>query len=287
MQSKIVRIFGYNVYCFLQSHQVSYTDGFLYRNFKGKWYPVCRNPDAWAKTACEAEVGHTNEPPKVNKDSNTGIVGPFISNKGDKLQDPMIEEHCNAPTYVTCPQIKCGRVKNPHDAFHAVHKRQSGNKTESTEKENVRIVGGTDCFPHQWPFIVAIFKNGKHHCGGAIKSAQWVITAAHCFHSYHKSYYEVRAGALRHRSYNPEVQISTIIKVFVYPKYDQKAMVEDLALVKIANPLNFNRYVRPICLPAPGRSGSISNWMQGPAPGEVCAVMGWGTLAEDGPHRKY
>lgn len=239
--------------------------------------------------ACDAEVGDTSEPPRITKDPNPGVTGPFISNKGGKLQDPSIEDHCDAPTYVTCPQIKCGRVKNIHDPQHSVRKRRSNSTTVSPphlEKETVGIVGGTDCHPHQWPFIVAIFKNGEHHCGGAIKSAQWIITAAHCFHGYHKSYYEVRAGALRHRSYNPEVQISSIIKVFVYPKYDQKAMIEDLALVKIATPLNFNRYVRPICLPGPGKSGSQADWIQGPHPGQVCTVMGWGTLAEDGPHRK-
>ncbi|XP_063702432.1 serine protease nudel [Culicoides brevitarsis] len=268
------------------SHQVSYSDGFLYRNFKGKWYPVCRNPALWAREACHAEVGRTDEAPRITSDQNAAVVGPFISNKGDALRDPVIEDHCNAPTYVVCPQMKCGRVKSVHDSLHTKKKRRHTNTTitENREKEHVSIVGGTDCAPHQWPFIVSIFKNGRHHCGGAIKSAQWIITAAHCFHSYHKNYYEVRAGSLRHRSYNPEVQISPIVKVFVYPKYDQKAMVEDIALVKIAAPLNFNRYVRPICLPAPGRSGTQADWVNGPPVGQVCSVMGWGTLAEDGPH---
>lgn len=36
---------------------VSYSEGFLHRNFKGKWYPVCHNPDKWAAEACESEIG--------------------------------------------------------------------------------------------------------------------------------------------------------------------------------------------------------------------------------------
>lgn len=41
----------------LQSYMVSYSEGFLHRNYKGKWYPVCNNPEKWAKEACEAETG--------------------------------------------------------------------------------------------------------------------------------------------------------------------------------------------------------------------------------------
>uniref|UniRef100_A0A336MDC0 CSON014457 protein n=1 Tax=Culicoides sonorensis TaxID=179676 RepID=A0A336MDC0_CULSO len=263
------------------SHEVSYTDGFLYRNFKGKWYPVCKNPENWAKMACDAEVGHSSENPRIVNQPNPNVLGHFVSNKGGSLQDPDVHEHCDAPTYVSCPQIKCGRVKNPHEP--SKKKRQTPSPLKF-DNETVSIVGGTDCHPHEWPFVVSIFKNGRHHCGGAIKSQQWIITAAHCFHSYHKHYYEVKAGALRHRSYNPEVQFSPIIKVFVYPEYNQKAMIEDLALVKIATPLNYNRYVRPICMPAPGRSGHESDWKMGPPAHQICSVIGWGTIAENGPH---
>lgn len=36
---------------------VSYTEGFLHRNYKGRWFPVCNEPLDWAKEACEAELG--------------------------------------------------------------------------------------------------------------------------------------------------------------------------------------------------------------------------------------
>lgn len=36
---------------------VSATVGFLYRNFKGRWYPVCRNPELWANEVCKSEAG--------------------------------------------------------------------------------------------------------------------------------------------------------------------------------------------------------------------------------------
>lgn len=40
---------------------VPYTEGILYRNFRGRWYPVCTAPMDWAKDACESEMGETTE----------------------------------------------------------------------------------------------------------------------------------------------------------------------------------------------------------------------------------
>lgn len=36
---------------------VSYSEGFLHKNYRGKWYPACLAPEQWAKEACEAEAG--------------------------------------------------------------------------------------------------------------------------------------------------------------------------------------------------------------------------------------
>lgn len=39
----------------LQKFKVSNSLGFLHRNYKGKWYPVCTNAEYWANEACDAE----------------------------------------------------------------------------------------------------------------------------------------------------------------------------------------------------------------------------------------
>lgn len=40
---------------------VPHTEGLLYRNFKGIWYPVCNDPMDWAKEACETELAELKE----------------------------------------------------------------------------------------------------------------------------------------------------------------------------------------------------------------------------------
>lgn len=45
------------IYVSLKSYMVSYTEGYLNRNYRGRWYPVCENPIKWAREACAAESG--------------------------------------------------------------------------------------------------------------------------------------------------------------------------------------------------------------------------------------
>lgn len=47
-----------------------------------------------------------------------------------------------------------------------------------------RVVGGRASRPKAWPFLVAIYKNGVFHCGGAILDEMWILTAAHCMDRY-------------------------------------------------------------------------------------------------------
>lgn len=66
-------------------------------------------------------------------------------------------------------------------------------------------------------------------------------------------------------------------------------MTDDVSLFRLETPLNFNRWVRPICLPSPERVTTRfdPNWMQGPSAGTTCTVVGWGALSEGGSNRKF
>lgn len=48
-------------------------------------------------------------------------------------------------------------------------------------------------------------------------------------------------------------------------------MDSDIALLQLAEPLEFNRYVRPVCLPAEEEAVQ---------PSSVCVVTGWGAHEE-------
>lgn len=65
-------------------------------------------------------------------------------------------------------------------------------------------------------------------------------------------------------------------------------MKNDLALLRLATPLSFNRWVKPICLPAPRHVSFEGDpmWKFGPRPGTFCTVIGWGAIRESGPDRE-
>ena len=46
------------------------------------------------------------------------------------------------------------------------------------------IIGGTQAYKGQWPWVVAVRKGNNFICGGTLISDRWVITAGHCVERY-------------------------------------------------------------------------------------------------------
>nr|AID60334.1 ovarian serine protease [Nilaparvata lugens] len=144
------------------------------------------------------------------------------------------------------------------------------------ERDNARVVGGQASQPAKWPWIVALYQDGIFHCGGVILDVYWVMTAAHCVDQYKHHYYEMQAGVLRRFSFSPMEQTRRVAEVVMHEGYVRSVMQNDVALVRLAKPLRFSRWVRPICLPF-----DVPAWM--PRPGTLCTAVGWGATQEHGP----
>lgn len=114
-------------------------------------------------------------------------------------------------------------------------------------------------------------------------SLKKVITAAHCLENATDHYIEVRAGVLRLLSHAPEVQIVAVSHVQIHDEYIRNNLESknlnflhysseiqnfnsffslffvsergnDIGLLRLKQPLEFNRWVRPICLPSTERT---------------------------------
>ncbi|XP_055637867.1 transmembrane protease serine 9-like [Toxorhynchites rutilus septentrionalis] len=144
--------------------------------------------------------------------------------------------------------------------------------------DSERIVGGHNADPNEWPWIVALFNNGRQFCGGSLIDDIHILTAAHCVA--HMSSWDVARLSAKLGDHNirtnTEVQhVERRIKRLVRHRgFDSRTLYNDVAVLTMDKPVPFSKSVRPVCLP----EGSSRT----PA-GMTATVIGWGSLRENGP----
>nr|XP_050035767.2 transmembrane protease serine 9-like [Dermacentor andersoni] len=142
------------------------------------------------------------------------------------------------------------------------------------------IIGGAPALPGEFPWQVSVRKmsamGSRHHCGGALLTDRWVLTAAHCVvnsvgRTASPAELLVRVGEYdQRRPEGSEVQVR-VTHVLPHPGYGR--LQRDLALLRLAKRLRRSGHVRPACL-APASLRPLSNLS--------CAVSGWGNERTQG-----
>ncbi|XP_056400081.1 chymotrypsin-C-like isoform X2 [Hyla sarda] len=140
-----------------------------------------------------------------------------------------------------------------------------------------RVVGGHDVRANSWPWQISLQYQGSsgnwgHTCGGTLIADNWVLTAAHCISS--SRTYRVVLGK---HNLKEEEEGSVIIspeKIIVHEKWNSFFIRNDIALIKLSEPVQVSDTVQPACLPADGAVLSHDF---------PCYVTGWGRLYTNGP----
>ncbi|XP_076761416.1 serine protease nudel [Xylocopa sonorina] len=283
---------------------IGYTEGYLHKNLKGQWYPVCTAVDSWATDACASEIGpEINMLPEIKIHSVPDNVykGPYVAEVNG--QTKLVPSCMNTAIYVRCSRFPCGTTVSsrgdtlrPHvledenrqplddllwPAFvDKIDTRLDANDEDEMVGSQLRVVGGRASQPKAWPFLVAIYKDGLFYCGGVVLNELWVLTAAHCLDGHLGHYYEIQAGVLRRLSFSPMAQTRRARYTVMHPYYSEKDMTNDIGMIRLDDPLRFNRWVRPVCLPGPSLFGST--WREKPEPNSTCIAIGWGATTEYG-----
>ncbi|XP_055537129.1 chymotrypsin-1-like [Wyeomyia smithii] len=131
-----------------------------------------------------------------------------------------------------------------------------------------RIIKGTKVSIEDFPYIVSLRNNNQHSCGGSILSENWIMTAAHCVKYAEISKLSIQAGRTK-VSKRVDLSVYGVKQVILHPQYDEKnSWQNDIALLKLTEPLQLSDSVRPVRLPA------VCYEVTGPDLNAV--VVGWG-----------
>uniref|UniRef100_A0A4X1W7U1 EF-hand domain family member D2 n=2 Tax=Sus scrofa TaxID=9823 RepID=A0A4X1W7U1_PIG len=142
---------------------------------------------------------------------------------------------------------------------------------------SARVVGGENAIPHSWPWQISLqYLSGdtwKHTCGGTLITSTHVLTAAHCISN--SRTYRVALGKNNLEVEDEEGSLVVgVDSIFVHEKWNSLLIRNDIALIKLAEPVELSDTIQVSCLP---EEGSL-------LPQDYpCYVTGWGRLWTNGP----
>ncbi|XP_055379606.1 serine protease filzig [Condylostylus longicornis] len=142
-----------------------------------------------------------------------------------------------------------------------------------------RIVGGKGATFGEWPWQVLVRESTwlglftKNKCGGVLITNKFVMTAAHCQPGFLASLvavfgeFDISGDLEAKRSVTKNVK-----RIVVHRQYDAATFENDLALLELESPINYDTHIVPICMPPDTADFT----------GRMATVTGWGRLKYGG-----
>ncbi|XP_068153441.1 chymotrypsin-2 [Drosophila tropicalis] len=136
------------------------------------------------------------------------------------------------------------------------------NSTIGNFNKDQRIVGGQVAEEGFAPYQISLQGlNGAHSCGGAIIGQKHVLTAGHCVDGADPAMMVVVTGT---NQYNRPGARHFIQTIYVHCRYDVPLYHNDIAMLVLTEPIEWNERTQPIALPTepmlPGAEVILTGW---------------------------
>ncbi|KAK4882898.1 hypothetical protein RN001_006217 [Aquatica leii] len=155
----------------------------------------------------------------------------------------------------------------------------------------IRVLGGNVTQVNEFPWLAGISKNGEFLCGATVLTRKHLLTAAHCVVGLNYRSMSIAFGDHDRKDKDrfKNIQVKTIKKVLAHKLFDKGSYNNDIAIIELDSPLNFDSKVQPACLPNSGLQqiqfmghcqthryvSALTDYS-----GQWAVVAGWGRTAE-------
>uniref|UniRef100_A0A8C3FDX1 Peptidase S1 domain-containing protein n=1 Tax=Chrysemys picta bellii TaxID=8478 RepID=A0A8C3FDX1_CHRPI len=134
-----------------------------------------------------------------------------------------------------------------------------------------KIVGGIEASKGEIPWQVSLKEGSRHFCGATVIGERWLLSAAHCFNQTKLEYLKAYLGTTSLTGADGNAVKVSIKKVVQHPSYNPIILDFDVAVLELASPLRFNKFIQPVCLPLAVQKFPV---------GKKCMISGWGNVRE-------
>ncbi|GAB6023560.1 hypothetical protein CHUAL_008330 [Chamberlinius hualienensis] len=171
---------------------------------------------------------------------------------------------------------------------HTTQQETIGNQRQrcecGTTNRRTRIVNGVNTTIEKYPWMVELFRTQYDArsgrllarggvCGGALVSPTRVITAAHCVAEWKPIDIQVDLGdqILSNPTETPNIYVN-VSNILVHPQYIEETLVNDIAILTLAEAVTYNYNIQPICIPPKNLDLT----------GQTLILTGWGRISDGG-----